>query len=48
MTNISSIYLNLNHGLTISDSRKSFAILSIKYYAYKGPNLVPKVVPGIC
>ena len=36
MKNISTIYLNHNHDLTISESKKSFAILSTNKYAYGG------------
>ena len=48
MKNVSSIYLNHNHGLTISESRKSFSILSINKHAYGGAKLVPMAVPEIC
>ena len=48
MKNMSSIYLNHNHGLTISESRNSFSILSINKHAYGGANLVPIAVPEIC
>ena len=48
MKNMSSIYLNYNHDLTVSDSRKSFSILSINKDAYGGANLVPMAVPEIC
>ena len=44
---MSSIYLHHNHGLTISESRKSFFILSINKHAYGGANLVPMAVPEI-
>ena len=48
MKNISSIYLNHNHGLTSSKSRKSFSISSINKHGYGGANLVPMDVPEIC
>ena len=51
---MTSIYLHHNHGLTISESRKSFFkkkrqefILSINKHAYGGANLVPMAVPEI-
>ena len=48
MKNMSSIYLNYYHDLTVSESRKSFSILSINKDAYGGANLVPMAVPEIC
>ena len=48
MKNVSSIYLNHNHGLTISESRKSLSILSINKHAYGGTNLVPVAILEIC
>ena len=48
MKNMSSIYLNYNHGLTISGSRKSFSILSVDKHLHGGANLVPMAVPEIC
>ena len=48
MKNMSSIYLNYNHGLTISESRNVFSILSINKHACGGANLVLMAVPEIC
>ena len=47
MKSMSSIYLNHNHGLTISEPRKLFSILSINKHAYGGTNLVPMAVQEI-
>ena len=47
MKEMSSRYLHHNHGLTISESRKSFSILSINKHAYGGANVAPMAVPEI-
>ena len=48
MKNMPSIYLNHNHGLTRSESRKLFPILSINKPTYGGANLVPMAVSELC
>ena len=48
MKNMSSIYLNHDHGLTIFELRKLFSILSKNKHAKDRSNLVPMAVPEVC